>query len=83
MSPQMVNKTRGRVIFENNREALWSCADRSVGLSSCGVLYFVCLSERSYLFPGERSITPEGPEHVDVKLKCEYPRSCGSVVTGR
>ena len=51
-----VNKAGGRVVFENNGKALWGCADRTASLNSRGVVYFTCLSGRSYLAPGERSI---------------------------
>ena len=37
------------LVFENNGKALWSCADRTVSLTSRGVVFFACLSGRSYL----------------------------------
>ena len=55
-SQQNVNQARGRPVFENNGEALWSCANRSETLSSRGVVYFVCLRGWSYLSLSERSI---------------------------
>ena len=35
---------------------LWVCANQTVSLNSPGVVYFACLSGRSYLSPGEKSV---------------------------
>ena len=51
-----VNEARGRVVFENNGKALWSYSDRNMSSNSHDVAYFACLSGRSYLSPGEKSI---------------------------
>ena len=48
-------KTRS-VLFKNNSNVLWGCADQSVSLNSRGVAYFACLSGWSYPPPGERSV---------------------------
>ena len=56
-----VNHARGRAVFENNGRALWGCAVRIASRNSHRVLYFVCLSGRSYLSPGERSAGPSDP----------------------
>ena len=52
----MVNKTPGHVVFEDNSEVLWSCADLTVSLDSRGVAHFACLGGGKYLSPGERSV---------------------------
>ena len=54
-TPETVNKTHGHVVFENNSEAIWGCVHRTVNSKSPGVVYFACLSGRSYLSPGERT----------------------------
>ena len=56
-SKQSVNKARGRVVFENNGKALGGCAD---GTKTRDVVYFACLSGRSYLSPGEWSTADAG-----------------------
>ena len=51
-----MNKTCDHLVFKNNSEVLWGCADRSMRSKSCGVVYFVCLSAWSHPFPGEKSL---------------------------
>ena len=48
-SKERVNKARDRGAVENNCKALWSCADRILSSNARGVVYFACLSGRSYL----------------------------------
>ena len=47
MPPQTVNETRGRVVFENDSEALRDCAGRTVSSNSRSVVCFACLSGQS------------------------------------
>ena len=54
-SKKSVSKACGHVVFENNRKALWGCADQNTTLNSWGVVYFTCLSGWSYLSPSKRS----------------------------
>ena len=54
--PHTISKACGPLVFENNSVALWGCADRTVSSNTHVVIYFACLSGRSYLSPGERSI---------------------------
>ena len=51
-----MNKARSRVAFENNGNALRVCADRTLIWKSRGVVDLTCLSGRSYLSPGDRSV---------------------------
>ena len=53
--PEIVNKTHGGVVFENDSEAFWGCADRAVSSTSGGVVYFARLSGWSCSSPGQRS----------------------------
>ena len=50
-----VDKARGRAVFENNGKAFGGCEDQTVSLNTRGVVYFACLSGRSYVSPGQRS----------------------------
>ena len=52
----VTNNARDRAVFESNGKAFSECADRIVISNSHGVAYFACLSGRSCLSPGERSI---------------------------
>ena len=47
------NTTHGRVVLENNSEALWGCADRILSLNSRGVVCFACLSGLGLLGRGQ------------------------------
>ena len=38
-SKQSVSKACSRVVFENNNEALWGCADRTISSASVSVRY--------------------------------------------
>lgn len=51
------NKINGRVGFKTNREALGGYADRIMCLNSRDVVYFAILSGRSYLCPGDMSVS--------------------------
>ena len=51
-----MKKAHGGVVLENKGKVLRSCADRTVSSNSRCVIYFACLSGRSYLSPDERSI---------------------------
>ena len=53
-------KARGRVVFQNNGEAIWGCADRTVNSNTRDVIYSACLSGRSYLSPNEGAFTMAG-----------------------
>ena len=72
-----VNKTGGGVVGENNGEAVWGCADRIVSLNTRGGVYFACLSGRSYLTPGERSVMTSG-----FSVQCTNTRAC-PIITGK
>ena len=56
-----VNKAHDRAVFENNREKLWGCADRTMCFSTRDVVCFACFSRRNHrdVCPGERSILRE------------------------
>ena len=73
-SKQRVNKARDRVSFGSNREALWSCADRTwmASSNSRSVFYFAFPSGRSYLSPSERSVDKDMlfSEWLDIRV-CE------------
>ena len=51
-----MDKARGRAVFENNSKALWGCLHRTVSLNTSGVAYSACLSGRSYMAAGQRSV---------------------------
>lgn len=60
-----VNKARGRAVFRNSGEALWDCADRIASSNARGVVYSPCLSGRSHLGPGEKSVDHSGEPALD------------------
>ena len=49
-------------------KTLCGCADRLVSSNSRGVVYFACLSGRSYRPPGERSVSSAGSFPTEFKL---------------
>ena len=61
------NKAHGRVVFENNVKALLVYEDRTASSNPSGVVYFDCLSGRSYLSLGERSVQESIQELVYLK----------------
>ena len=62
-----VNTARSRAALESTGEELWGCADRTVSLNTRDVVYFDCLSGRSYLSLGERSVQESIQELVYLK----------------
>ena len=48
-SVNKANKARGRVAFKDIGNALGRCADRTMSSDSSVIVYFACLSGRSYV----------------------------------
>ena len=44
-----VNKVCGHVVLEKDGQVLWGCADWTVSLNTCGVVYFAHRSRQSYM----------------------------------
>ena len=65
-----VKKARGLAVFKDNGKALSGCGNKNASLNTRAGVYVACLSGRSRLSLGERSIVAHSHRRYNLTQRC-------------